>query len=52
MLNLLHQRNNIKGKISKIMETIILNLWGLDNILDILSAPFYKSFITKGRHCN
>ncbi len=41
-------KNNIKGKISKIMETIILNLLGLDNVLDILNNSIYKSFITKG----
>ena len=40
--------NNIKGKISKIMEIIILKLLKYDNALEDLSASIKKQFAAKG----
>ena len=39
---------NIKGKINKIMEMVILNLFGLNNSKDILENGIRKIFKTKG----
>ena len=39
---------NIKGKINKIMEMVILKLLGLDNSKDILESGIRKIFKTKG----
>ena len=39
---------NIKGKINKIMEMVILNLFGLNNSKDILESGIRKIFKTKG----
>ena len=41
--------NNIKGKISKIMEIIILKLLKYDNAFDDLSKSIKKQFISKGQ---
>ncbi len=40
--------SGIKGKISKIMETIILSLLGVDEALDLVKDWVKKDFITKG----
>ncbi len=41
--------NNIKGKISKIMEIIILKLLKYDNAFDDLAKSIKKQFISKGQ---
>ena len=41
-------KNHLPGKISKIMEIIILNLLGEENAIDILNDSIEKSFRTKG----
>ncbi len=38
----------IKGKINKIIETIILNLLGINNALDLVKEKIKQDFITKG----
>lgn len=42
------RENKISGKISKIMEVLILDILGVDNSLDILSESIKSSFKTKG----
>ena len=41
-------KHHIPGKISKIMEIIILNLLGEENALNILNQSIWESFHTKG----
>ena len=41
-------RNNIKGKISKIMEVVILKLLGVKDPLEKLNESIYQTFHTKG----
>ena len=41
-------KNNIKGKISKIMEVIILKLLGVKDPLEKLNESIYQTFHTKG----
>ncbi len=41
-------RNNIKGKISKIMEAVMLSLLNVKRPLEILEANIKKQFMTKG----
>lgn len=41
-------KNNIPGKISKIMEVLILKLLGVDNVLNYVENSIKKSFATKG----
>ena len=41
-------KNNIPGKISKIMEVLILKLLGIDNVLNYVENSIKKSFATKG----
>ena len=43
-------KNNIPGKISKIMEVLILKLLGVDNVLNYVENSIKKSFATKGEH--
>ncbi len=38
----------IRGKINKIMETIILSLLGVDKALDLVKSWIAKEFVTKG----
>ena len=40
--------NNIPGKINKIIESVILNLLGVNNYLDILNNSIDKQFSSKG----
>ena len=40
--------NGIKGKISRIMEIILLNLLNVDNALEILTSKIKEQFKTKG----
>ncbi len=40
--------NNIKGKINKIMEVIILNLLNIDKAFEKVSELIKKTFLTKG----
>ena len=40
--------NNVKGKINKILELIILNLFDIKDSLDILSKRIKETFVTKG----
>ncbi len=46
--NRIAEDNNIRGKISKIMEIIILKLLGVKDPLDILNKSIYNAFYTKG----
>lgn len=46
--NSIAERNNIRGKISKIMEIIILKLLSVKDPLDILNKSIYDAFYTKG----
>ena len=41
--------NNIKGKINKIMEVIILKLLGIENSLEIVSSSIEEKFKNKGK---
>lgn len=41
-------KNNLKGKISKIMEVLILNLLNVDNAINLVEESIKKSFATKG----
>lgn len=41
-------KNHIPGKISKIMEVLILKLLNVDNAIDIVEKSIEKSFATKG----
>ena len=41
-------KNSIKGKISRIIEIVLLNLLNVDNALDILSDKIRNQFKTKG----
>ena len=41
-------KNNIKGKINKIMEVLILKLLGIDDGINYVSESIKKSFATKG----
>ncbi len=43
-------KHHIPGKISKIMEIIILSLLGVDNPLQILNKSIEKQFFTKGEN--
>lgn len=44
------ERNNLKGKISLIFETILLKLLGVNNYLEILTSTIKKRFTTKGEN--
>lgn len=46
--SLLALENNIKGKINKIMEVIILKLLGIDNSIDLVSKKVELEFKNKG----
>jgi len=46
--DMIAQENGIKGKISKIMEFLMLNILGIENSFDIISESIKKSFATKG----
>ncbi len=41
-------KNNLKGKISKIMEVLILNLLNVEDATSMLEDSIKKSFVTKG----
>lgn len=42
-------KNNLKGKISKIMEVLILNLLNVEDATSMLEETIKKSFATKGK---
>ena len=42
------EEHHLTGKISKIMEAVILKLLGKENVYEILSASIEKKFMTKG----
>ncbi len=41
-------KNNLKGKISKIMEVLILNLLNVENNISLVEESIKKAFATKG----
>ena len=41
---------NLKGKISKIMEVLILNLLGIDDAIELVSESVKKDYATKGEN--
>jgi pyruvate-ferredoxin/flavodoxin oxidoreductase len=42
------EKENIKGKISKIMEVVILRILGINNALDLVSSSIKDAFKNKG----